>query len=55
MFVCFCVFCRAPFEGIYDMILLRNTIVKTGLDVGSMLQKETHPDVEENIIKSVST
>ncbi|XP_041352032.1 connector enhancer of kinase suppressor of ras 2-like isoform X2 [Gigantopelta aegis] len=43
---------KAPFEGIYDMILLRNTIVKTGLDVGSMLQKDTHPDVEESIIKS---
>ncbi|XP_061167502.1 CNK3/IPCEF1 fusion protein-like isoform X2 [Saccostrea echinata] len=41
---------RAPFEKIYDMVLLRNTLVKLGIDLISACQKDvSDPNPEEKI------
>jgi hypothetical protein len=46
---------RSPFEAIYDLCLVRNSIVKIGIELVSNSQKENHlADIENNIIKSVS-
>ena len=44
---------RSPFEAIYDLCLVRNSIVKIGIELVSNSQKENHlADIENNIIKS---
>ena len=47
--------CRAPFEGIYDICRMRNSVVKLGLDLVTVTQRESsYVDPEEAIIKAVS-
>jgi hypothetical protein len=47
---------RAPFEGIYDLSLLRNTIVKLGLELVTVSTKDANiNDIEDSIMKSVSS
>ena len=49
------IFARAPFEGIYDICRLRNSVVKLGLELVTVTQRESsYVDPEEAIIKSVS-
>nr|XP_034333756.1 connector enhancer of kinase suppressor of ras 2 isoform X5 [Crassostrea gigas] len=43
---------RAPFDRIYDMILLRNTLVKLGIDLISACQKDT---TDSNPEEKIST
>ncbi|XP_033740188.1 CNK3/IPCEF1 fusion protein-like isoform X2 [Pecten maximus] len=44
---------RSPFESMYGLCLLRNTIVKLGIDLVSSYQKDSRQtDIEENISKS---
>ncbi|XP_070191214.1 CNK3/IPCEF1 fusion protein-like isoform X2 [Littorina saxatilis] len=44
---------RAPFEGVYDICRMRNAIVKLGLDLVTVTQRESsYVDPEEAIIKS---
>ena len=46
---------RAPFEGIYDICRMRNSVVKLGLDLVTVTQRESsYVDPEEAIIKAVS-
>lgn len=46
---------RAPFEGIYDICRLRNSIVKLGLDLVIVTQRESSfVDPEDAIMKTVS-
>ncbi|KAL4233445.1 Connector enhancer of kinase suppressor of ras [Mactra antiquata] len=41
---------KAPFNGFHDLCLVRNTIVKMGLDLINMCQREaTIPDIELNL------
>jgi hypothetical protein len=48
-------FHRAPFERIYDMVLLRNTLVKLGIDLISACQKDMNDlNPEEKISTAVS-
>lgn len=47
---------RAPFEGIYDICRLRNSVVKIGLDLVTVTQRESsYVDPEETITKSCKT
>lgn len=49
-------FLRAPFCGYHDLCLVRNTVVKIGLELISMCQKEsTTPDIEHKITEAVRT
>ncbi|XP_052088108.1 CNK3/IPCEF1 fusion protein-like isoform X1 [Mytilus californianus] len=44
---------RTPFEAIYELCLVRNSIVKIGIELVSNSQRETQlTDIENNIIKS---
>ncbi|KAK7500180.1 hypothetical protein BaRGS_00008727 [Batillaria attramentaria] len=44
---------RAPFEGIYDICRLRNSVVKIGLDLVTVTQRESsYVDPQETITKS---
>lgn len=44
---------RSPFESMYGLCLLRNTIVKLGIELVSSYQKDSRQaDIEENISKS---
>ncbi|KAJ8315636.1 hypothetical protein KUTeg_007786 [Tegillarca granosa] len=44
---------QTPFEGIYDLCLLRNTIIKTGLELVTIAQKESNVhDLEDSIMKN---
>lgn len=47
---------KAPFSGFHDLCLVRNTIVKQGLDMINMCQKEAnYPDVELNLSNTTKT
>ncbi|XP_076466111.1 uncharacterized protein LOC143297590 [Babylonia areolata] len=47
---------RAPFEGIYDICRLRNSVVKLGLEMVTVTQRESSfAEPEEAIIKSCRT
>ncbi|XP_021380068.1 uncharacterized protein LOC110467307 isoform X2 [Mizuhopecten yessoensis] len=44
---------RSPFESMYGLCLLRNTIVKLGIELVSSYQKDSRQnDIEDNILKS---
>ncbi|XP_053396254.1 CNK3/IPCEF1 fusion protein-like isoform X1 [Mercenaria mercenaria] len=47
---------KAPFSGFHDLCLVRNTIVKQGLDLINMCQREaTIPDIEFNLTTTTKT